>query len=276
VPITNLACWDGFQWKGFGYTSSGFPAAIGTRGERLSVCEISGVTDSTIRVREWDGIQWTNLGNTLAGPGYAYVNKMLWAGTDLFLAGRFVITNGFTATNLVRWDGQAWAGMNSPFGDGATILDLAWNGTNLFAGGGWDFPGAPVVAKWDGTNWATLGSGIAAAPGDNPGVYGLAVRGRDLYAGGQFTTAGGKPADNLALWHDFPAVTLAARGWQTNGHFGLRIHGGQGQPVEVQSSTNLSTWTSLGQQLPASNSFDFEDSTSTPATWRYYRLRLQP
>lgn len=276
APITNLACWDGFQWRGFGYASLEFIGAIAVRSENPSVCEISGVTDSTIRVREWDGLQWTDVGTVPTAMGYAYVNKMIWAGTNLFVGGRFVITNGFTATNLVRWDGQTWSGVDSPFGDGATILDLAWNGTSLFASGGWDFPGAPVVAKWDGANWSTLGSGIAAAPGDNPGVFALAVRGRDVYAGGQFTTAGGKPADNLALWHDFPAVTLAARGWQPNGHFGLSIHGGQGQPVQVQSSTNLATWTSLGQQLPTSDPFDFDVSPASPATQHFYRLLLLP
>lgn len=41
-------------------------------------------------------------------------------------------------------------------------------------------------------NWSALGSGM-----DNE-VYALAVSGTDLYAGGQFTTAGGKVSANVA------------------------------------------------------------------------------
>ncbi|MGC3956910.1 MAG: hypothetical protein QM813_02755 [Verrucomicrobiota bacterium] len=277
LPATNFAGWDGSQWKGYDYSSSAFVAAVTTRDEHPSVCEISGITDSTIQVREWDGFEWTTIGTPPIAMGSAYVHKMLWAGTNLFVAGKFVITNGFTATNLVRWDGQTWSGMNSPLGNRhTTILDMAWNGTNLFVCGGAEIEGLPALAKWNGTDWSTLGSGLGAALGDRPWGGALAARGRDLYIGGEFTTAGGKPADNLALWHDFPTVTLAARGWQPNGRFGLRIRGGQGQPVQVQSSTNLQSWRNVGTQLPDSDDYAFEDATATGTSKRFYQLQLMP
>ena len=55
---------------------------------------------------------------------------------------------------------------------------------------------ASHIAKWDGANWSALGSGM------NRTVYALAVDGAgDLYAGGDFTTAGGVSANYIAKWN---------------------------------------------------------------------------
>jgi hypothetical protein len=68
------------------------------------------------------------------------------------------------------------------------VYALAVNGTNLYAGG--DFTeagGVPAnhIAKWDGSSWSALGSGL-----DGP-VYALAADGAGhLFVGGGFTHAG--------------------------------------------------------------------------------------
>src|SRR6185369_1412025 len=77
------------------------------------------------------------------------------------------------------------------------VYALAVSGTNLYAGGGFKKAGgnpAKLIAKWDGSNWSALGSGM------NNLVYALAVSGSNVYAGGGFTTAGGSPATNIAKW----------------------------------------------------------------------------
>src|SRR5439155_6337016 len=48
------------------------------------------------------------------------------------------------------------------------------------------------IARWAGRSWAGLGSGLGGA------VSALAVSGSDLYAGGGFTTAGGKASAYIA------------------------------------------------------------------------------
>ena len=53
---------------------------------------------------------------------------------------------------------------------------------------------AASIAKWNGSTWAALGSGT------NGAVVALTANGTDIYAGGNFTTAGGAPANRIAKW----------------------------------------------------------------------------
>ncbi|HZN41654.1 MAG TPA: hypothetical protein VFD82_22815, partial [Planctomycetota bacterium] len=56
------------------------------------------------------------------------------------------------------------------------------------------------IARWDGTNWWALGSGIASFAFYG-GVFALArLPNGDLVAGGAFSTAGGVSANNIARW----------------------------------------------------------------------------
>jgi hypothetical protein len=73
----------------------------------------------------------------------------------------------------------------------------------LYAGGEFATAGginATRVARWDGTSWSALGSGIEGP--DYATVWALALDGqRNLYAGGLFTKAGNKGSSNFAVWH---------------------------------------------------------------------------
>ena len=66
---------------------------------------------------------------------------------------------------------------------------------------------ANFVARWDGTEWHPLGSGV-----DN--AVDTLVLGPDsmLYVGGRFSTAGGAPSNCIARWGELPptAVTLVS------------------------------------------------------------------
>jgi hypothetical protein len=77
-------------------------------------------------------------------------------------------------------------------------------GPALYVGGYFNTAGgvpASKVAKWDGSSWSALGSGMT--PGG--GVEALAVHddgsGPALYAGGGFSSAGGVAASNIAKWN---------------------------------------------------------------------------
>jgi hypothetical protein len=83
------------------------------------------------------------------------------------------------------------------------VYALVVAGSDLYAGGHFTYAtnaGPSVVkvnyiAKWNGSAWSPLGSGM------NDTVNALAMPGTDLYVGGEFTTAGGSAANYIARWN---------------------------------------------------------------------------
>ena len=80
------------------------------------------------------------------------------------------------------------------------------SGPALYAGGQFTTAGgvaANRIAKWNGSSWSPLGSGM----NDGYGVSVIALTvfddgsGPALYAGGYFTTAGGVAANYIAKWN---------------------------------------------------------------------------
>jgi hypothetical protein len=81
------------------------------------------------------------------------------------------------------------------------VFALAASGNDLYAGGLFtmpDFPFRTAIAKWDGSAWTALGSGVGG--GTYPRVQALVVSGTALYAGGDFTRAGDSAANYIAKW----------------------------------------------------------------------------
>jgi hypothetical protein len=131
------------------------------------------------------------------------------------------------------------------------VLALAASGSDLYAGGYFttaDGSPANYIAKWDGTSWSALGSGM------DGGVYALAVLGNDLYAGGGFTTADGSPATNIAKWN---GSTWSALGSGMNERvYALAVSGSDlyvgtagGNAATNIAKWNGSTWSALGSGI---------------------------
>ena len=95
---------------------------------------------------------------------------------------------------------EDWESMNPSIpgvDDSVSALAVDATGT-LYAGGYFTVAGnmrVCFIAKWDGSNWSALGSGM------NGSVSALAVDASgNLYAGGYFTVAGGVTVNNIAKW----------------------------------------------------------------------------
>ena len=98
-----------------------------------------------------------------------------------------------------------WISMGGVPGTDSTVRAAVVDGAgHLYIGGDFTVAGdaaANYVAKWDGSSWHGLGTGMGGEMGeDGPCVYALAASGSDLYAGGDFKTAGGVTANCIAKW----------------------------------------------------------------------------
>jgi WD40 repeat protein len=224
VAASHIARLDGSQWHPLGSGMNGWvrALAVGPDGQVYAggyFTTAGGVAANYIA--RWDGTSWHPLGSGM--------NNGVWAlavGPDgqVYAGGLFTSASGVAASRVARWDGTSW----HPLGSGMTggyedprVSALAFGPDgSLYAGGSFttaDGVAANNIARWDPVTswWHPLGSGIGAV--DHPDVLALAF-GPDgsLYAGGRFTTAGGKPSSHIAQWTGevprpvawFPAVLI--------------------------------------------------------------------
>jgi len=136
----------------------------------------------------------------------------------------------------------------------------------VYAGGSFtnaDGSPASYIAKWDGTTWTMLGSGL------NNTAYALAISGSDLYVGGAFTTAGGKTSAYLARAIVNPPV-LAIESDGFGGYF-LSFEGVPGSDYRLQRAPGVrGPWAASGPQTaPASGLVEFWDLFPPPGQGFY-------
>jgi hypothetical protein len=155
----------------------------------------------------------------------------------------------------------------------------------LYAAGAFTNAGGTMVssiARWDGANWTSLGSGLArlslSGTGPIAGTGAALVRnGNDLYVGGMFVMAGGKVSSGIARWNgqtNFAPPTAMCLGGLTrsaDGCFQFRVTASSGATYVVEASTNLTSW--LPMVTNDASPFKFSDSGATNGNHRFYRAR---
>jgi hypothetical protein len=219
VPARGIAKWDGAQWAAVGDSTNGQVLALlvfddGT-GPALYVGGHFTMAGSVAAnsVAKWDGTQWSALSSGMDGMYPSVYDLGVFddgGGPALYAAGYFTFAGGVSARSVGKWNpgtpghwsalaGGVWGGTD-PYICAITVLDDG-NGPALYAAGYFTTAGgvpASNIAKWDGTQWSTLGSGlndVARAlftfdDGDGPA----------LFVGGRFSTAGGIPSMHVARW----------------------------------------------------------------------------
>lgn len=132
-------------------------------------------------------------------------------GGSLFAGGLFFVGGSGSIEGIARWDGAAWSTIGGGVGGGTpevSAFALYDDGTGpaLYVGGAFTTAGgSPVgqVAKWTGSAWAPLGSGVSG--GAETGVHAMIVHddgaGPALVVAGEFTIAGASAANNIAKWN---------------------------------------------------------------------------
>jgi len=114
---------------------------------------------------------------------------------------------GFLGTAATAQCTTQWA-TSPPFGtglNGPVKCVLALPNGDLVAGGDFTTAGGTTVnriARWDGTNWNAMGSGMSLSSGGSASVYDMTLMPNgDIVAGGMFTHANGVPCNSVARWN---------------------------------------------------------------------------
>jgi hypothetical protein len=149
----------------------------------------------------WDGSDWQD-----KFTGYVHIEALAAVNSRLY----WYEGNGGTFY-LYYWDGGVSATLAGTVTDEVeegleTHSALAGYLSDAYLGGEFTTiegtAGFNNITKYSGSLFTSLGSGtsIARPAGNDDRVNALAVVGDDIYAGGLFTTAGGKSIANLAVW----------------------------------------------------------------------------
>ncbi len=125
------------------------------------------------------------------------------SGPALFVGGAFTTVGGLTVNGIAKWNGTAWSALGAGLGGTTPEVDALavfndGGGARLYAAGKFTKSGTATVnyvAKWSGTAWSQVGTGLASQ------VNALAVWSGSLYAGGSFTTVGSTNFNRLARWN---------------------------------------------------------------------------
>jgi hypothetical protein len=198
VEVNRIAGWDGSTWRALGSGMNDGVYDLATyHGELVAGGDFTTAGGAPAsRIARWNGNVWLPLG---AGVN-SWVNALAVFRDELVAAGNFTQAGGTAALRVARWDGAGW----NPLGLGVKYNDnsgearaLGEYGGDLIVGGYFKFAGgssANYIARWDGSAWYPLGSGM------NSSVSALAIFDGDLVAAGGFTTAGGNAANRIARW----------------------------------------------------------------------------
>jgi hypothetical protein len=209
--VDHVASWNGNAWSKPGGPAISGPdgtvRALALRGSELVAGGdfLAAGGEGARGIARWDGKRWRALADGVDGS----VRAIAVAGNDLYVGGEFTAAGGVPAQGIARWDGRRWwplgAGLSGSRDElrPAAVYALAARGKDLFVGGRFISAGGVEsngIARWDGARFHALGSGVRS--GDYDGiVWALTFYRGDLYVGGQFLSAGGVAARNIARWN---------------------------------------------------------------------------
>jgi hypothetical protein len=259
-----IAAWDvdAGTWRTLGTGVNGKVRTVATNGTDLYVGGVFSVAGNynAYNVARWDGTQWTRLGSGTNGqveilelcPNGA-------GGYDLYAGGNFTFAGGVAANRIAKWNGTAWSALGT--GCNAWVESIAFadngaGGTDVYAGGQFTTAGglpAQSIAKWDGSTWSPLGTGLREVTGTGFGavaeeiyVVSDGAAGLSMYVGGLFTEAGGQPASHIARWDGTSWSPLGSGlDWAVFGldmRDGILYVGGNFQTAGGQTAHGLATW----------------------------------
>jgi hypothetical protein len=204
--------WNGSTWNEVGRGLNAFTYALVVFDDGSGPALYAGGTFAMAggqpahNIARWNGTTWSAVGGGLNDWVYALTVHEENGVPVLIAGGQFTMAGGVPANGVARWDGTAWTPLGAGVNGSAYALTSLDDGTGpaLFVGGIFTSAGgAPAanIARWNGSSWSALGQGT-----DSGVVSGLAAfddgsgGGADLYAVGNFSTAGTLGSGHIGVW----------------------------------------------------------------------------
>jgi hypothetical protein len=219
----HVARWDGTKWNALSSNGSGDGALVGNQVDTLAfsngILYIGGTFFNVLNtsganiannLAQWDGNAWSAVGN-LTLTGFNSVYEIAFYNDLIYIGGAFTDLNGIAEADYVA-SYNTMAATWSSLGDNGVgvgsiasyVSALAVDSSNgdLYVGGSFTnadgIAEADRIAKWNGSAWSALGTGIP-----NNVVYSILVNSStEIYVGGSFTDVDSiAAADHVAKWN---------------------------------------------------------------------------
>lgn len=212
--------------------------------------------NGTHNIATWNDTVLAPVGTGIDSGRGSVSGLFVWNG-KLYAGGIFDSVGGHAARNVAVWDGYTWSPLGKGVNGGAGVFAIYHD--TLIVGGQFDSAGGIKcnnIAEWDGTSWHAMGRGITSAPkGAESYVGALCVYNGELYVGGQFDSAGGMYALNIARWGtpsstDTAMYTGALKIYPnpSSGIFTL-----QANSQQLIANSHIDIYNALGQKIYSAN-----------------------
>jgi hypothetical protein len=203
TPANNIISWNGSGWTPVGAGTNGSVDALAVlpEGQLFAGGQFTraGFVPANFAA-VWSGFEWSALGTGMNGTVLALLGL---PNGDYIAGGDFTSAGTVQAQRVaLHHAGGGWSEMGLGVNGTVRTMVRMPNG-DIVAGGDFTAAGgaaAKNIARWDGSSWQPLGSGIGT------GFVGTRVQAMvvlsngDLVVGGDFSTAGGIEAEHIARW----------------------------------------------------------------------------